>query len=353
MPTLDYELFTPEGKRGWTGYWHTHENDDSMTALPEPIKTQYIDETRIFIRSVVTLIPNARMLTLLFSTSYPETITKRWTLRLKGQLKPREKDTLFEFGLVSAGRAKVCSPFSLNVDNLTLHQLFVDDKLVIDNWTKQVRGEAFFGSGSTEVHGQVQLKAGVAHNIYVEYCNVRAPADTDPNEMIMDSNPGVQLGGAEVRDSDELIEEAVQAAKEADVVVAVVGLNADWESEGYDRTSLALPGRTDELISRVRAANPKTVVVTQSGSSIALPWADEVPAIVHSWYLGNATGNAIGDVLTGKVNPSGRLSLTFPKRLEDVPSHGHFHTEHGKVRYAEDLFVVRRFVLMCLNRPRI
>lgn len=57
MPTLDYELFTPEGKRGWTGYWHTHENDDSMTALPEPIKTQYIDETRIFIRSVVALIP--------------------------------------------------------------------------------------------------------------------------------------------------------------------------------------------------------------------------------------------------------------------------------------------------------
>ncbi|OBZ75783.1 putative beta-glucosidase I [Grifola frondosa] len=70
-----------------------------------------------------------------------------------------------------------------------------------------------------------------------------------------------------------------------------------------------------------------------------MPWAEEVPAIVHAWYLGNATGEAIGDVITGRVNPSGRLSLTFPRRLEDVPSHGHFHSEHGKVRYAEDLFV--------------
>jgi len=86
-------------------------------------------------------------------------------------------------------------------------------------------------------------------------------------------------------------------------------------------------------------ANKKTIVVTQSGSSITMPWADQVPALIHSWYLGNVSGDAIADVLTGKVNPSGRLSLTFPKRLEDVSSHGHFHSSHGKVRYAEDLFV--------------
>jgi beta-glucosidase len=169
---------------------------------------------------------------------------------------------------------------------------------------------------------------------------VRAPAAADPVEAIMDSNPGIRLGGAEVQDPDALMATAVQLAGEADVVVAVVGLNADWETEGYDRTTLALPGRTDELVRKVLAANPRTVVVTQSGSSIAMPWADEVPAVVHSWYLGNATGDAIADVLTGRVNPSGKLSLTFPKRLEDVPSHGHFHHEHGEVRYAEDLFVV-------------
>jgi len=74
-----------------------------------------------------------------------------------------------------------------------------------------------------------------------------------------------------------------------------------------------------------------------------MPWADEVAGIVHSWYLGNATGDAIADVVFGKVNPSAKLSLTFPKRLEDTPSYGHFGTENGQVWYAEDLFVVRLF----------
>lgn len=80
------------------------------------------------------------------------------------------------------------------------------------------------------------------------------------------SNPGVRLGGAEVADPNEMMAAAVQLAKEADVVIAVVGLNADWETEGYDRTTLALPGRTDELISSVAAANPKTIVVTEAVS---------------------------------------------------------------------------------------
>jgi len=80
------------------------------------------------------------------------------------------------------------------------------------------------------------------------------------------SNPGIRLGGAEVRDPDELMNSAVSLAKDADAVIAVVGLSADFESEGYDRTTLALPGRTDELISKVSAVNPRTVVVTQSVS---------------------------------------------------------------------------------------
>lgn len=305
-PSLDYDIFTETGQRGWMGSWYSHESDESMTPVAEPLKTQYIDETRMF-----------------FSTSYPAELTKRWTLRLKGQLKPRAYDSQFEFGLISAGRAK----------------LYVDGKLVVDNWTRQTRGDAFFGSGSTEEKGVFPLKAGVAHAIYVEYCNVRAPAPNDLDEAVMDSNPGVRLGGAEVQDPDELMETAVRLASEADAVIAVVGLNADWETEGYDRTTLALPQRTDELVSRVAKANTRTIVVTQAGSSITMPWADEVPAIVHAWYLGNATGEAIGDVVTGKVNPSGRLSLTFAKRLEDFASHGHFHSENGKVRYGEDLFV--------------
>ena len=216
------------------------------------------------------------------------------------------------------------------VDHICL-QLYVDGNLVVDNWTKQRRGDAFFNSGSEEERGIYQIKANTTHSIYVEYCNVRAPADEDPDEAVMDSNPGVRLGGAERIDSDKLMEDAVKLASEADIAIAIVGLNADWETEGYDRTTLRLPQRTDELVARIARANSKTVVVTQSGSSIVMPWADDVPAIVHAWYLGNATGDAIGDVLTGKVNPSGKLSLTFAKRLEDYGSYGHFHSENGKV----------------------
>ncbi|KAJ7489184.1 beta-glucosidase [Mycena latifolia] len=305
-PSLDYELFTEDGKRGWTGSWHSHVDDESMTPLDEPLKSDHLDETRIFI-----------------STSAPEALTKRWTLKLRGQLLPRPKDTPFEFGLISAGRAK----------------LYVDGELLIDNWTRQRRGDAFFGCGSEEERGVFNLKAGVRHNIYVEFCNVRGPADGDEDETVMDSNPGVRLGGAEVVAADDLLAEAIALAKDADAVVAIVGLNGDWETEGNDRTTLALPGRTDELVEKLVATNPKTVVVTESGSSILMPWADKVPSMVHAWYLGNATGAAIADVLFGQQNPSGKLSLTFPKAEEDVPSFGHFHSENGKVRYAENLYV--------------
>ncbi|THH14189.1 hypothetical protein EW146_g6124 [Bondarzewia mesenterica] len=306
LPSLDFDIFTETGERGWIGTWHKHESDESMNALDEPLETHLIDETRIFV-----------------SLSAPGGLTRRWTLKLRGQLRPRPYDTDFEFGLSVAGRAK----------------LYVDDRLVIDNWTHQRRGGAFFGSGSQEEKGIVHLTANKAHSVYVEFCNVRGPADGDPDETVSDPNSGVRLGGAEVRDPDELMADAVRLASEADAVIAIVGLNADWETEGYDRTTLALPGRTDELVEKVVKANPKTVVVTQAGSSITMPWADSAASIVHSWYLGNATGDAIADVLFGKVNPSGKLSLTFPKREEDLPSFGHFHSEDGKVRYAEDVFV--------------
>ncbi|KZP16094.1 glycoside hydrolase family 3 protein [Athelia psychrophila] len=307
-PSLDFEMLTPAGERGWLGTWHAHENDESMTPLGAVLETMVVDETRMFI-----------------GTSIPKGITRRWTMKLTGQLKPRAYDRNFEFGMAVAGRAK----------------LWVDEKLVIDNWTTQRRGEEFFNSASTEAVGAFVIKANHTPKIYVEFCNVRspAPADGDLDEAVMDTNPGLRLGGAEVLDEDAEMARAVALARDADLVVAVIGLNADWETEGYDRTTLALPRRTDELIFKVAEANARTVVVTQAGSAIVMPWADRVSTIVHSWYLGNATGEAIADVLLGKKNPCGRLSLSFPKRMEDLPSHGHFGQENGKVRYGEDLFV--------------
>lgn len=226
-------------------------------------------------------------------------------------------------------------------------QLWVNGNLVIDNWTCQGRGDHFFGFGSVEERGTSHLKANESHEIYVEFCNVTGPADGDEDETVLDNSAAVRLGGAEVCDSDDLLKQAVELAKEADVVIAVVGLNSDFEAEGYDRKTLALPGRTDELVRKVAEANKNAVVVTQAGSAITMPWVDAVPAIVHAWYLGNMTGDAIAQVLLGDVNPAGRLSLTFPKRLEDVPSYASFSVENGKVRYSEDLMVVSPRIAIC------
>ena len=143
-------------------------------------------------------------------------------------------------------------------------QLYVDGQLVIDNWTRQRRGDEFFTCGSQEEKGVFELKTDTKHAIVVEFCNVRSPADGDEDEAIMDSNPGVRLGGSELVDEDEEMIKAAKLAEEADLVIAVVGLNAEWETESYDRTTLALPRRTDELVHRVTEANPRTIVVTQS-----------------------------------------------------------------------------------------
>jgi beta-glucosidase len=118
---------------------------------------------------------------------------------------------------------------------------------------------------------------------------------------------------------DEELEHAVARARDADAAVVVVGTTEEIESEGFDRASLALPGRQDELVRRVAAANPRTVVVVNTGGPVALPWRDEVPAILLSWFGGQELGNALADVLLGRVEPGGRLPTTWGAREQDVP----------------------------------
>ncbi|WP_329103342.1 glycoside hydrolase family 3 C-terminal domain-containing protein [Micromonospora sp. NBC_01699] len=118
---------------------------------------------------------------------------------------------------------------------------------------------------------------------------------------------------------DELIDAAARAAAEADVAVVVVGTTEQVESEGFDRTSLALPGRQDELVSRVAAANPRTVVVVNAGSPVLMPWADEVAAILLTWFPGQEAGAALADVLLGVAEPGGRLPTTWPRHADDAP----------------------------------
>lgn len=124
-------------------------------------------------------------------------------------------------------------------------------------------------------------------------------------------------------DADSLVNAAVDAARNADVVVYVGGLNKNHEQdcEAGDRTSLNLPFGQDELIAKLLEVNKNVIVTLISGNAVAMPWIDDVPAIMQAWYLGSEAGNAIADVLSGRTNPSGKLPFSFPVKLEDNAAH--------------------------------
>ncbi|WP_022891012.1 glycoside hydrolase family 3 C-terminal domain-containing protein [Agromyces subbeticus] len=144
--------------------------------------------------------------------------------------------------------------------------------------------------------------------------------------------------------SDELTAEAVAAASDADTVLLFLGVPAAQESEGFDRDDLELPAAQLALAEAIVAANPRTVVVLSNGGVVRLSTlAEQVPAIVEGWLLGQAGGGAVAEVLYGVVNPSGRLAETIPVRLADSPAYLDFPGEHGHVRYGEGLFVGYRW----------
>ena len=125
------------------------------------------------------------------------------------------------------------------------------------------------------------------------------------------------------RTPEELIAEAVRVAGEADYVIFIGGLNksAHQDCEDSDRAGLGLPYDQDKVITELVKANKNLIVINISGNAVAMPWVKEVPAILQAWFLGSEAGPAIAAVLTGDVNPSGKLPFTFPAKLEDVPAH--------------------------------
>lgn len=139
---------------------------------------------------------------------------------------------------------------------------------------------------------------------------------------------------------DALRREAVAMAGKADAAIVVVGNSRKIEAESYDRASMDLPAHQDELIAAVAAANPHTIVVVIAGAPITMTrWVDHVPAIVYAWYGGQEAGRAIGDILFGRENPSGKTPVTFPKRWEDSPAFGHYPGTDLHVTYGEGIYV--------------
>nr|WP_262004898.1 glycoside hydrolase family 3 C-terminal domain-containing protein [Streptomyces sp. FIT100] len=190
--------------------------------------------------------------------------------------------------------------------------------------------EAFFGAPNER--GRVALTAGVPVEVSLRH-TVGDIADA-PLPAVMFSF--LHLGPQ--RDADELIAEAAEAARAADTAVVVVATTERVESEGFDRTDLRLPGRQDDLVRAVAAAQPNTVVVVNAGSPVELPWRDDVAAVLLGWFPGQEGGAALADVLLGTEEPGGRLPTTWPAALADAPVTEVAPTD-GRLSYREGLFI--------------
>ncbi len=246
---------------------------------------------------------------------FPEGVDPlRFSARMNGRFTPQVTGQ-YTFGLVSAG----------------LSRLSIDGREVIDNWTQQTPGIEYFGFGSTEVQAGVSLEAGHKYVLTLEFARIETAMLAAVRLGVL---PPVNAGA---------IENAARLAAASDVAIVSVGFGGEWQSEGFDRPDMDLPGQQNALVEQVAAANPRTIVVLNTGSPITMPWLDKVAAVVQAWYPGQECGNAIADVLFGDVTPSGKLPQTFPVRVEDNPAYVNFPGENGKVYYGEGIFVGYRY----------
>jgi beta-glucosidase len=218
------------------------------------------------------------------------------------------------FGLTSVGRAV------LSVDGVTV----VDDQ-------SAAPGGSFFGIGKAQETAATVLEHGKRVTVTVEYINVG-----------LGQMRGLIIG-LEPPAVEDTVLVASKLAATCDVAIVVVGTNDDWEAEGYDRSTIALPGRQDELIAEVAKVSARTIVVINAGSPVAMPWINDVDAVLFVWFPGQEFGDALTDVLTGDVDPGGRLPVTLPRRLEDSPAFEHAPGRNGVGRYLEGRLMGYRF----------
>lgn len=239
----------------------------------------------------------------------------------------------FSARLTGTYRAEASGIHRVGVYAAGFAKVYVDGRLVADAWRNWTKGRTFFEEGCDEVIGEVAFEAGRDYEIRIEFAT---KAFATLGLAAFSVGIGKPLG-------DEAIAEAVALAKASEVALVFVGRSGEWDTEGSDLASIVLPGRQNELISAVARANPKTVVVLQTGGPVEMPWLGEVAAVIEAWYPGQEAGNAIADVLTGAAEPGGRLPQTFPQRWSDNPTQSQdrevYPGHDGKVRYEEGVFI--------------
>lgn len=244
----------------------------------------------------------------------PALAEKDFSVRWKTTFVPRH-DGVHRFSLSSHGASR----------------LTLGGKTIIDNWTPNYP-PAFTPPMPpvTMKTCAVTLKAGEKTTLTVEFSR----AD--------EANYSIHVGCA--GPAQDPIGRAVALAEASDVAIVCIALPACYESEGYDRPDMELTGDQALLIKRVAAANRRTVVVVMTGSPITMSgWIGRTPAVLQAWYGGQETGDAVAAILFGDVSPSGRLPMTMPRRLQDMPAYTNYPGENAEVRYGEGIFVGYRY----------
>ncbi|MEM1164710.1 MAG: glycoside hydrolase family 3 C-terminal domain-containing protein [Planctomycetota bacterium] len=204
-------------------------------------------------------------------------------------------------------------------------RLLIDGEEVINNWgNRQPQRREL----------EIELSSDRAYEFVVEYMR---PGRSAVVEL------GWRPPGASRIDTEAEFADAIEAARSSDVAIVVVGRNHDYDDENGDMDHLRLPQHQDHLIDHVTAANPNTIVVVVAGGPVEMPWLDRTPAALYLWYNGMHAGTALADVLFGDVNPSGRLPMSFPVKLEQSPIHAMDLYTHGTAHYTDGVLVGYRW----------
>ncbi len=193
-------------------------------------------------------------------------------------------------------------------------RLYLDDRLVIDDWNN---------GGARTNRFTATLTAGRPYRLRAEYYQAGGNAAAQLRVL----EPGL-----------DAYSEVVEAARRSDVAIVCVTTRGT-EGEGGDRPSMELPENQDELVRRVAAANPHTIVVLNNGTPVLMPWLRSVPAVIETWFPGQEGGRALAQILFGDVNPSGHLPTTLAARRQDYPDFGNFGGDGRRVRYEEGIYV--------------
>jgi beta-glucosidase len=220
---------------------------------------------------------------------------------------------LHTFVLISSGKSR----------------LYLDDQLLIENIATQILKETHFTRNTVAI----DLVGGRSYSLRVELIK-SAMEDVAHIKLLFGATPRPE--------EDDRMTRAIELAKQSEVAIVFAGMPEELETEGHDRPHLELPGRQTELIKAVAKANRNTIVVLNCAAPVTMPWLEDVPAVINMFYPGLEGGHAIARILVGEVNPSGKLSVTFPKRLEETPAFTDYPGTK-EVFYGEGIFVGYRY----------